>query len=289
MTAANPVGIMQGRLSPPDARRLQAFPWRTWEGEFAHAATLGFDCIEWLFEAERFEENPIWTDGGVARIRALAEEHGVAVRSVCADYFMAHPFFRVSETERGRSVDVLRRLVERAAAVGVRVVLVPVLEISEIRTSDEEETLAAALEECLPAARACGVRLGLETELEAPAYAALVERFGGASVGVYYDIGNAAACGYDQERDLERLGLLVCGIHVKDRLLGGASVPLGWGAADIPGTLAALVRAGYDGSLVLQTAFGEDYLGFAATHLAYVRKAIAAACDGAVEGSRSRS
>ncbi len=201
-------------------------------------------CIEWLFEAERFEENPIWTDGGVTRIRALAEEHGVDIRSVCADYFMAHPFFRVPETERRRSVDVLRRLVERAAAVGVRVVLVPVLEISEIRTPDEEETLAAALEECLPAARACGVRLGLETELEAPAYAAFAERFGGASVGVYYHIGNEAACGYDQERDLERLGLLVCGVHVKDRPLGGVNVPLGCGAADIPGALAALVRAG---------------------------------------------
>ena len=37
------------------------------------------------------------------------------MRSVCADYFMPHPFFRVPAAERSRSVAMLERLIERAA------------------------------------------------------------------------------------------------------------------------------------------------------------------------------
>lgn len=268
---ANPIGIMQGRLSPPAPHRLQAFPWASWEREFEHAEALGFDCIEWLFEAERYDENPIWTDAGVKRIRGLVETHAVAVRSVCADYFMPHPFFRVPAAELDASVGVLKRLIERAAAVGAEVVLVPVLEVSEIREPAEADRLAAALEQCLPVARARRIRLGLETELPAGDYAALVARFGDPHVGVYYDVGNAAARGYDPTRDIERLGPMLCGVHVKDRLHGGSSVLLGQGDADFRACFATLVASGYRRPLVLQTAFGDDYLGIARAHLAFVR------------------
>ena len=60
----NPIGIMQGRLSPQATGHLQAFPWKTWELEFERARAIGFDCLEWLFEADSFEKNPIWTRDG---------------------------------------------------------------------------------------------------------------------------------------------------------------------------------------------------------------------------------
>lgn len=264
---------MQGRLSPPLHDRLQKFPWASWEEEFGRAASLGFGCIEWIFEAEGFEENPLWTDAD--RVRRVAEKHGVAVRSVCGDYFMPHPFFRVADAECDANVAILRGLIPRAAEVGARVVLVPVLEVSEIREQAEEMALVGALETCLDEARACGVRLGLETELPADRYEALVRRFDTDRVGVYFDIGNAAARGYDVATDAARLGSLVCGVHVKDRPRGGSSVPLGEGAADFRGCFAALARAGFEGPLILQTAFGADYLGFAARHLSFVREALA--------------
>ena len=67
----NQIGIMQGRLSPPVAGRLQAFPWKSWEEEFDHARLCGFDTIEWLFQADRHEENPIWIGTGREKIRRL--------------------------------------------------------------------------------------------------------------------------------------------------------------------------------------------------------------------------
>lgn len=265
------IGIMQGRLSPPVPERLQSFPWASWEQEFERARALGFDCMEWLFEAKGYESNPLWTDDGVWRIRELAETQGVAIRSICGDYFMPHPFFRVSAAERDASVEVLKRLIRQAGQLGANVILVPVLEVSEIRSKDEADILVDALKECLPLAHACEVRLGLETELLADRYAALVARFDDPFVGAYYDVGNAAALGHDLTVDVLALGRAVCGVHVKDRPRGGSTVRLGQGDADFAACFAALATVAYRGPLILQTAFGDDYLDIAQTHLQFVK------------------
>ena len=44
------IGIMQGRLSKKPHKQLQSFPWDNWKNEFANAASLGFDAIEWLVD-----------------------------------------------------------------------------------------------------------------------------------------------------------------------------------------------------------------------------------------------
>ena len=268
---------MQGRISPPPPGRLQAFPLATWEGEFSRARALGFDFIEWIFEDERHEENPLFSKAGRRRITELAGEHGVQVASVCADYFMPHPFFRVSSGDRQYSIDMLRSLIESCAEIGATLILVPVLEVSAIREEREVDELAEALTACLPAAHAAKVRLGLETELPVAQYAGLIERIGNEAVGAYYDIGNAASQGYDCASDIRTLGASIYGLHIKDRVRDGVSVPLGQGAADFPSIFNALHDISYRGRGVLQTAFGPDYMAFARTHLRFVEELIALA------------
>lgn len=273
---------MQGRLSPPVPGRLQAFPWSSWEEEFSRARACGFDIVEWLFEADRYEQNPIWTRTGVERIGRHIADTGIQLRSVCADYFMAHPFFRVTEQERAQSVAVLTGLVARAATVGVRTILLPVLEASEIRTDLEKVQLLDSLAEPLTLAAAHGIRLGLETELPASEYRDLVEQGNHPALGVYYDTGNAAAKGYDIAADIRTLKPFLCGVHIKDRGHGGPSVLLGQGAADFESFFHVLAEVVYTGPLVLQTAFGENYLDVAQTHLMFVKDYLAR-WSGAVE------
>jgi L-ribulose-5-phosphate 3-epimerase len=270
----NQIGIMQGRLSPPAERRLQAFPWNSWEKEFAHARACGFDAIEWLFEAEDYEQNPLWTDAGVEKIQSLVDETGVAVLSVCADYFMAHPFFRVGDSERLRSVAVLNQLISRAAQLGIKTILVPVLEESELRNEKEKVQLLESLRAPLELAARHGIRLGLETELPAGEYNELVEQGNHPALGVYYDVGNATAKGYDSAADVRILGRHLCGIHIKDRKRNGPSVLLGQGDVNFSEFSAALAETRYAGLLVLQTAFGDDFLSNAKAHLGFVRQHI---------------
>ncbi len=265
---------MQGRLSLPPSGRLQAFPWATWESEFSRARELDFDFIEWIFEDERHDENPLCSKAGRRKITDLAREHRVRVASVCADYFMPHPFFRVSSNDRQYSIDMLRRLIECCAEIGSNLILLPVLEVSAIQEGSEVDELAEALTACLPAANAAKVRLGLETELPVAQYAGLIERIGDKMVGAYYDVGNAASQGYDCAADIRTLGASIYGVHIKDRIRSGVSVPLGQGAADFPSIFNALHDMSYQGTVVLQTAFGPDYMAFAKTHRRFVAELV---------------
>ena len=47
-------------------------------------------------------------------------------------------------------------------------------------------------------------------------------------------------------------------VHVKDRVLGGTTVPLGTGSADFEAVFAALAQRNYQGNFILQTARAAD-------------------------------
>ena len=63
------LGIMQGRLTPSKNRGIQFFPFDMWENEFEIGCKLDINEIEWIFDYDRFEENPIWTLEGIKRIK----------------------------------------------------------------------------------------------------------------------------------------------------------------------------------------------------------------------------
>lgn len=48
----NPIGIIQGRLSPPTEGGIQSFPVETWKHEFLLATQAGLNCIEWVYQGE---------------------------------------------------------------------------------------------------------------------------------------------------------------------------------------------------------------------------------------------
>jgi len=267
----NKIGIMQGRLSPPVSFRLQAFPWSSWENEFNNARECQIDLIEWLFEADDYANNPIWSEEGLQKIKQQIQTSGTQVLTCCADYFMPHPFFRVSDEERQESIQVLVKLIRNVAKVGVQTILVPVLEICEIRTPAEKDQLLESLRMPLKVAEGEGMSLGLETELPAAEYLALVQEGGSPNLGVYYDTGNNAAQGHDIAADARILARCLVGIHVKDRKVGGSTVLLGDGDADFDGFFQGVRESGFTRPVILQTAFGSDYLEIARRHQLFVR------------------
>ncbi len=268
------IGIMQGRLSPPRTDRIQGFPWTSWEQEFEHAADIGYGAIEWLFEAEKFEENPIWNKSGRRRILERSFETGVATPSICADYFMEKPFFRVESEEAEHSSNTLVQLIDYSAEVGADCILLPVLEVAEIKSEQDADNLLRYLEKPLKRAEECGVDIGIETELRASEYAALVQKASSPRCGVYLDLGNATAKGYNVSSDIADYNDALCGIHIKDRVLGGPSVLLGTGDLDVEGVFGALSAVGYKRSCILQTAFTDKYLDIAKDNLKMVEQVL---------------
>ena len=72
--------------------------------------------------------------------------------------------------------------------------------------------------------------------------------------GINYDIGNSAALGFNPQEEFAAYGPRVINVHVKDRVLGGATVPLGSGSANFDAVFAALSQSNYQGNFILQTA-----------------------------------
>jgi len=267
----NSIGIMQGRLSKPIGNRIQAFPWDAWEEEFKKAADIGFDAIEFIFESDNHENNPLFTTDGLYKIKGVSEETGVQVNYVCADYFMERPFIRVSEESRNKSVEILKHLIKQCARIGIKGIEIPMVDNAKMETLKEEELFIECLRECLPVAEIYNVKLGLETSLNPVDFESLIEKIDHPLIEVNYDTGNSASLGYNTEEEISKLGKWINNVHIKDRLLGGSTVPLGEGNADFDLFFKTLNKISYKGSFILQTARGEDDLEVARKYLAFVK------------------
>jgi hexulose-6-phosphate isomerase len=255
--ATRDIGIMQGRLVPRYRGRYQAFPRGYWQAEFDIARELGLGAIEFILDFEAAEDNPLLTESGRRAIADAVARTGVQVRSVCADYFMAAPFHSDHQAESERT---LRRLIAAAAELGVRDVVIPCVDQSSLKSDVDKQRLCRSLATVLGDAEAANVNLALETDLPPGPFAELLHAIGSPRVTVNYDIGNSASLGFDPAEELEAYGTRITDLHVKDRVLGGSSVKLGTGNAQLDRVFALLAQLGYRGTIIMQASRAEPYL-----------------------------
>src|SRR5207247_2054984 len=66
------IAIMQGRLLPSSDGRIQCFPRERWRDEFALAWAAGLTAIEWIYDLQGADVNPIASDDGLSLMKALS-------------------------------------------------------------------------------------------------------------------------------------------------------------------------------------------------------------------------
>jgi L-ribulose-5-phosphate 3-epimerase len=274
MLSVRHLAIMQGRLLPPVDGRIQAFPREHWEQEFPRAAAAGLSAIEWIYDTYGLGANPIESSEGLARITALSKEHGVAIRSICADYFMDFAFVRATEAERAERLSHIEWLLAQAQIVGVTRVVLPFVDQSAIRDQADFEAVIDTLRRALPLAESVGIELHIESSLPPSDFAALLAELPHPLIQVNYDSGNSSSLGYKPAEEFAAYGGRVGSVHIKDRVLHGGTVPLGQGDADVDEVFACLHRAKYAGDIVLQVARGVegDEVQWARANRAYVER-----------------
>jgi L-ribulose-5-phosphate 3-epimerase len=256
------IGIMQGRLVPPEAGRFQSFPCKQWRDEFPNAVAAGIDYIEWIVDAYGAEVNPILSAEGLSEFDALKQEYSIATPAICADWFMDYPLLRCTSDQRRKRELFLHRLLPIARRIGADHVVLPFVDISRIDTEEDKQIIAEVMTTAAPIAESNGVELHLETDLGPSDFAALLKRIQHPSVKANFDSGNSSGLGYVASEEFALYGDRIGSIHIKDRrskFAGGiATMPLGEGSADFADVFQSMKRIGYNRGLTLQVARGKD-------------------------------
>ncbi len=250
MAAILPIGIMQGRLLPKIDEKIQRFPAEQWRNEFPLAERAGLKLIEWIYEVYGEDKNPLGSDEGIAELKELSLKHGITVRSLCADYFMDRPLLANPE-EGGRK---LSWLLGRCHLAGIKRIILPFVDASRLGDYRAEDALIDLLNPFTSEAECLGIELHLETDLPPERFANLIERLPESVFKVNYDSGNSASHGYDVKEEFKAYGSRIGSLHIKDRVRGGGTVPLGTGNADFKSLRTALDAVGYEDDVILQVA-----------------------------------
>lgn len=252
------IGFMQGRLCEQVDGKIQAFPWRDWENEFPAAAAIDLHLMEWTLDQERLYENPLMTASGQIKIRRLCQQYDVSIPSLTGDCFMQAPFWKASVQDKAALEADFIEIARACAEVGIEIIVVPLVDNGRLENEQQEEALLAFMLTQADMFRALGLRIIFESDFAPSELARFIGCLPADAFGVNYDIGNSAALGYRPEEEFAAYGHRIINVHVKDRVLGGTTVPLGAGNADFPTVFGLLREAAYEGYLIMQTARARD-------------------------------
>ena len=246
------LGVFQGRLSEEIDGRIQAFPGQVWPHEFELAAELGYGNIEWIYETFNHQHNALATPSGQKEILKSIAATGVTVESVCADYFMDMPYFQADKKKKNELKRKLSWLVEQTANIEAKFIDLPFVDVSKIACEDQFSEVVDFVGSVLDSAAEQGITICLETNLNPSLSRKLVDLFDSEHVGINYDSGNSASLGYDVNEEFFAYGDRIKSIHIKDRVYGGGTVPLGEGDCDVDQFFMLVEKYDFSGPVVLQ-------------------------------------
>ena len=245
---------MQGRLSPLVDGKIQAFPRHHWRDEFPIANEHGFKIMEWVLDQDQLYENPLMTEKGREGIKRLMYKYNVSIPAVTGGCFMQVPFYKTSGNERDNLLKDLKNIINASEALGLNYIMIPLVDNGRIENKSQEINLKKGLDSIESELDATGIKICFESDFNPKKLANFIDGFNTEYFSINYDIGDSASLGYNPDEEISLYGHRIVNVHVKDRLLNGTTVPLGDGNADIPAVLKALVRIGYKGNYILQTA-----------------------------------
>jgi len=252
------IGFMQGRLSPLIDGQIQAFPWGYWQDEFALAKNNSLSILEWTLDQDRLFENPLMTPSGREQISVLCNRHQIDIPSLTGDCFMHAPFWKALDGSIKDLQDCFLAVCEASALIGIRLIVVPLVDNGRLENSIQEENLVNFLVEKISFFEQRNLQIVFESDFAPKDLARFIDQLPEKYFGINYDIGNSASLGFDPSEELNTYGSRITNVHVKDRALGGTTVPLGAGAADFATVFDLLNKNSYEGNYILQTARSAD-------------------------------
>lgn len=252
------IGFMQGRFSPPVGGKIQAFPWDYWREEFALAKDNRFGLMEWTLDHERLYENPLMNERGRREIKERCARYGVRIESLTGDLFMQAPFYKADGDSRKQRITDLLSTLEACSSLGIGYVVFPLVDNGRIEDKSQERDVVCALVSLSSLLAKHHIKIVFESDFSPSEFGRFIDGFPLDTFGINYDIGNSASLGFDPVEEIAIFGSRVLNVHIKDRTLGGSTVPLGLGNANFVEVFRQLSKVDYRGNFILQTARAVD-------------------------------
>ena len=231
------------------------------------AKSAGFDGIE-LALAETGELSLAGGEKEALELKAYAKETGIELSSLASGLYWDYPLTSNDEAIRRKGLDVAKKQLETAAALGVDTILlipgavgVDFIPGAEVVPYDVAYDRAQeAVSQLASIAAEHQVNIGLENVWNKFLLSPLemrnfIDEIGSPWVGSYFDVGNTLANGYP-EHWISILGKRIKKVHFKDyrRQAGGLHgfVDLLAGDVDYPAVVKALEAVGYDDYVIAE-------------------------------------
>jgi L-ribulose-5-phosphate 3-epimerase len=250
---------MQGRLSPMVNGKIQSFPWDNWKQEVGLAKSIGLSTMEWTLDQDRLYDNPLMTSSGQREIVQMCKEHAFTIPSLTGDCFMQAPFWKTDKIDLCEKLKIdFDAILVSCSNVGIEFVVVPLVDGGSLENIQQENILVEFLLEKESKLNRFGIKIIFESDFHPAELKRLMSRLKSDFFGINYDIGNSASLGFNPCDEFEAIGDRILNVHVKDRVLGGTTVPLGEGDADFEAVFKELAVIRYRGNFILQTARADD-------------------------------
>lgn len=240
------------------------------EQKFQRAAHLGFDGIELITrEDPRMHGMMALEDAGRSELVRLCAHDDLLISSLSLATWREANCLTTDLEEWQRGKQHLIEAMAAANALDCDGILLPHFGPMEPKLDDPRlAENCRGLRECAFAAEDPELLLCVECTVDEETMQGIVEMADHPQVGIYFDIGNLTAQGFDTADQLRALGEGVKMIHIKE---AGAPL-LGEGNVDMPAIADAVRDIHYDGWLVFETAPTDDPLAAAEHNLAELRK-----------------
>tara|TARA_R110000824_G_scaffold5699_2_gene26328 strand:+ start:2923 stop:3687 length:765 start_codon:yes stop_codon:yes gene_type:complete len=228
------LGIIQGRLSPPDDG-FQDCPV-DWKREFNLLNDLGLNHIEWVVTKETYDFNPIHT----------VNLKKYQISSVCADFMVDENFLDVKYLD-----NYLKPICEMVIRNNIKCLTIPLLEKSSVVDDNNRDEFIKVMYPYLN--DYADIHFLIESELGIDELKNILSISD--DLGITYDTGNITSFGLDHELYIDSFRDDINQVHIKDRVINPSETVIpGDGDTDFSLIFGKLKSINYDGLYTLQTA-----------------------------------
>ena len=247
------VGVMQGRLSPMINNRIQQFPWESWPNEFVLASKIDIKIIEWTIDTIEFYKNPLINQRN--QINLIMDQNNISIPSVTCDYFMENPPWK---TDLKLVKKGISSILQGMRNIKSKILVIPLVDNSSLPDLASTKIVEDFFTDLIPEISQNKLQIAFESDLNPKKLSEFICKFDKNYFGINYDIGNSSSLGFNPKEEFNEYGSRIINVHVKDRKLNGATVPLGEGDADFLEIFRLLQKENYEGNLILQTARSKE-------------------------------